>query len=410
MARAARRRRRAENVAYVQRLLGDLELARGRPPRPRAYAAALAAVPDYVPAPPGARAGRRQRRPRARSPAGRVMTRSAAGVRDRARRDRAWRRAAGRGRRDSSWCGPSRRCSPRGRERRRRAGDVEADHGDRGAPWRSRARVGAAPSVRSADALGWALTRAGGPDAGLRWARRALRLGSLDAGFRYHAGDRAPAPRPRPPAPASRPRPRPGGPAAARRARAGGAGGSMIGASSRRRGRARPLRRASAHPLGNFSVNHLTQVSFVRPRRRALHPRPGRDPDVPGARDGRRRAAGRKQAEVSAGLLTVDGRRVELRAAGARRSRTGGAGGLDTTRVELPLTACVGPGRVALRDGTFRAASGGRRSWSSRTGNGGAPSAPAGDPTNGLRSYPEDLLRSPRPARGELRRQPGPAR
>jgi hypothetical protein len=46
----------------------------------------------------------------------------------------------------------------------------------------------AAPGLRSADARGWALTRAGRPAAGLRWAHRALRLGSRDAIFRYHAG------------------------------------------------------------------------------------------------------------------------------------------------------------------------------------------------------------------------------
>ena len=46
----------------------------------------------------------------------------------------------------------------------------------------------AAPSVRSADALGWALTRAGRPAAGYRWALRALALGSRDASFRLHAG------------------------------------------------------------------------------------------------------------------------------------------------------------------------------------------------------------------------------
>jgi tetratricopeptide (TPR) repeat protein len=45
-----------------------------------------------------------------------------------------------------------------------------------------------APSVRSADALGWALTRAGHPRDGLRWAHRALRLHSRDATFLYHAG------------------------------------------------------------------------------------------------------------------------------------------------------------------------------------------------------------------------------
>jgi hypothetical protein len=52
----------------------------------------------------------------------------------------------------------------------------------------ARAAWAQAPSVRSADAVGWALTRAGRPREGLRWARRALRLGSLDPTFRYHAG------------------------------------------------------------------------------------------------------------------------------------------------------------------------------------------------------------------------------
>jgi tetratricopeptide (TPR) repeat protein len=45
-----------------------------------------------------------------------------------------------------------------------------------------------APSVRSADALGWALTRDGDPKHGLTWAHRALRLGSIDPSFLYHAG------------------------------------------------------------------------------------------------------------------------------------------------------------------------------------------------------------------------------
>jgi Flp pilus assembly protein TadD len=45
-----------------------------------------------------------------------------------------------------------------------------------------------APSVRSADAQGWAHTAAGDPRAGVAWARRALRLGSRDPLFLYHAG------------------------------------------------------------------------------------------------------------------------------------------------------------------------------------------------------------------------------
>ena len=44
-----------------------------------------------------------------------------------------------------------------------------------------------APSVRSSDALGWALTRAGQPQQGLRHAQAALRLGSRDPLLLLHA-------------------------------------------------------------------------------------------------------------------------------------------------------------------------------------------------------------------------------
>jgi tetratricopeptide (TPR) repeat protein len=65
----------------------------------------------------------------------------------------------------------------------------EADHGDRKrALALARSAWRRAPSVRSADALGWALTRAGRPRQGVAWGRRALRLGSRDASFLYHAG------------------------------------------------------------------------------------------------------------------------------------------------------------------------------------------------------------------------------
>jgi tetratricopeptide (TPR) repeat protein len=64
----------------------------------------------------------------------------------------------------------------------------EADHGSpRRAVALGRAAWAVAPSVRSADALGWALTRAGRHTEGLRWAHRALRLGSKDPAFFAHA-------------------------------------------------------------------------------------------------------------------------------------------------------------------------------------------------------------------------------
>ena len=97
-------------------------------------------------------------------------------------------------------------------------------------------------------------------------------------------------------------------------------------------------------------------------------------------------------------MLTVDDRRVTLRPSGrALITHPMGQGGLRTTRVELPLTAPIdGRARVELRDDTFA----GRVGWRAivpQPGRGTAVRAnvPAGDPTDGLRRYPEDLLNSP---------------
>ena len=157
---------------------------------------------------------------------------------------------------------------------------------------------------------------------------------------------------------------------------------------------------AGAHPLGNFSVNHLAQVAVSADRvdvRYILD-----EAEIPtfqqrGVADATLLA--RKQAEVERRLvLTVDGRRVALRPAGrATISHPMGQGGLRTTRVELPLTAVVDmPRRVDLRDDTFAD----RVGWKAivaQPGRGTAvrSSAPSSDPTNGLRSYPADLLSSP---------------
>jgi tetratricopeptide (TPR) repeat protein len=183
-----------ENVAYVQSLLGGLELARGNLGAARhAYAAALAAMPSYAPAAAG----------RARLAAATGDLRGAIAR---------WRRVVERLPLPEYVIalGETEQAAARARAARRdlalvhvqerllaAAGvntDVElaifeADHGSRArgvalarSAWRN------APSIRSADALGWALTQAGHPRAGLRWAHRALRLGSLDPALRYHAG------------------------------------------------------------------------------------------------------------------------------------------------------------------------------------------------------------------------------
>ncbi len=195
-----------ENVAYVQSLLGSLELTRGRlPAARRAFRAALAAVPGYAPAAAGrarlaARTGdldgaiRRWRRLVGRLPLPEYAIAlgeaelAAAEPRGRAPARSARLRAAGR--RDLALVRVQERLlAEAGVNADVELAIFEADHGDRRRGVRlARAAWAQAPSVRSADALGWALTRAGQPRAGLRWAQRALRLGSLDPTFRYHAG------------------------------------------------------------------------------------------------------------------------------------------------------------------------------------------------------------------------------
>jgi tetratricopeptide (TPR) repeat protein len=183
-----------ENSAFVQTLLGDLERTRGRlEAARRAYGAALAAMPGYAPA-----------------LAGRARLAAARG--DLAGAIAGWRRivtrlplpeyvialgeaelAAGRGaaaRRDLELVNLQQRLlADAGVNTDVELALFEADHGNpqRGVQLARRAWK-VAPSVRSADALGWTLTRTGDPDAGLRWGRRALRLGSVDPTFRFHAG------------------------------------------------------------------------------------------------------------------------------------------------------------------------------------------------------------------------------
>jgi tetratricopeptide (TPR) repeat protein len=183
-----------ENVAYVQVLLGDLELVRGRVAAARlAYTAALRSLPGYPAATVGlaradaaggdlGRAAARLRRASARLPltstlalqaqVERALGRpsAAAASLDAARAQQRLYRAAA--------------TSPDAE-----AVVFEADFGSPAAAVALGRRVWrAAPSVRSADALGWALTRSGRPGEGYRFARRAVALGSRDPVFRLHAG------------------------------------------------------------------------------------------------------------------------------------------------------------------------------------------------------------------------------
>ncbi|HEU0024917.1 MAG TPA: hypothetical protein VFQ12_09815, partial [Thermoleophilaceae bacterium] len=157
---------------------------------------------------------------------------------------------------------------------------------------------------------------------------------------------------------------------------------------------------AAAHPLGNFSVNHLSVVRISDDRvdvRYLLD-----QAEVPTVQErslGRAEVLAKKREEVERGLrLRVDGRDVPLTLVRPGRAAfPAGAGGLSTSRFEFELRARVdSPSRVRLRDDTFAD----RVGWKAivaRPGEGTAvrTDAPCGDPTGGLRRYPDDVLDSP---------------
>jgi nickel/cobalt transporter (NicO) family protein len=170
---------------------------------------------------------------------------------------------------------------------------------------------------------------------------------------------------------------------------------------------------ASAHPLGNFSVNHLSQVRISD---RAAELRYILDQaEVPTFQeiqrfdaDGSETIEGaergslleRKLAEIADGIeLRADGRPVDL---GSPRDATvefpAGQGGLVTERIEASFDVELPGGvrRLELTDDTY----GDRVGWKAiqilpGEGVDVRSSVPATDPTGGLRAYPEDLLSSP---------------
>jgi nickel/cobalt transporter (NicO) family protein len=169
----------------------------------------------------------------------------------------------------------------------------------------------------------------------------------------------------------------------------------------------------SAHPLGNFSINHLSQVRISQGsvevdyildqaeiptfQESQSFDRNG-DGTITGAERGP--LLERKLTEIEPDLrLSVDGRVVPL---GDPRQASlafpPGQGGLSLTRVEAHFNAVISPGphRVELHDDTYP----GRVGWKAiqvlpGEGTDVRSDVPASDPTGGLRAYPVDLLQSP---------------
>jgi tetratricopeptide (TPR) repeat protein len=184
----------AENVAYVQTLLGNLEFQRGEvAAAERAYRTALARVPDYLPASAGLATVEA-----AEGDLGGAIARYERVVETSAVHEYHLllleaRLAAGRTEAARSDIAAIR--ENQAIERRNGVNTdaelaiFEAEYGSRArAVALGRSAVRKAPSVSSADAYSWALTQAGRPRAALHWARVALRTGWSDPLARYHAG------------------------------------------------------------------------------------------------------------------------------------------------------------------------------------------------------------------------------
>ncbi|MDI1456304.1 nickel transporter [Streptomyces sp. ATE26] len=178
-----------------------------------------------------------------------------------------------------------------------------------------------------------------------------------------------------------------------------------------------PAATASAHPLGNFTVNRYDGLVVAPGRLRVDHvedlaeiPATQAGPAV--RRLGLDAWAGRRCAAAAAdSALTVAGRATALSPASARARLRPGQAGLHTLRLECRFTAPLPGGRpLALR---FRGAAAGGPGWREVTARGDrmtltATDVPGRSVSHELTTYPKDLLSSPADTAGaSLRVRPG---
>ena len=155
-------------------------------------------------------------------------------------------------------------------------------------------------------------------------------------------------------------------------------------------------REASAHPLGNFTVNHYAGIELAGDR---VFVRYVLDlAEIPTFQSGDRVRAPRYPSELARELdLRLGGERVVLRPVAHRVSERPGAGGLPTLRFEAVYAAPLRGSALTFVDRSF-ASRIGWREVTVRARDGArlvSSSVPAASRSDELRSYPRDLLRSP---------------
>jgi len=153
---------------------------------------------------------------------------------------------------------------------------------------------------------------------------------------------------------------------------------------------------ASAHPLGNFTINRHATVELSGDR---IYVHYALDlAEIPAFQLGDRVRATGFAAEAGRMFeLRVDGRRAPLRVLDRRVQQRPGAGGLETLRFDAVYIVDGSGTRLSFRDRNFDS----RIGWREvvvRARHGAAiraASVPAESASDELRAYPGDLLRSP---------------
>ncbi|MEV7079326.1 nickel transporter [Streptomyces sp. NPDC093516] len=180
-----------------------------------------------------------------------------------------------------------------------------------------------------------------------------------------------------------------------------------------------PAATASAHPLGNFTVNRYDGLVAAPGELRVRHvedlaeiPATQAKPDI--ERLGMQVWA-RQRCATAAGdsRVTVDGRAVTLTAGRSHARVRPGQAGLDTLRVECALTAPLPSGRESVALGFRGAGASSGPGWREITARGDrmtltASDVPKTSVSRELTRYPQELLSSPADtAAAALRVRPG---
>jgi len=143
---------------------------------------------------------------------------------------------------------------------------------------------------------------------------------------------------------------------------------------------------ASAHPLGNFTINRFSRVEVSGHRLYVLYVLDLAE--IPTFQAGHIDAKVYAQRIASNAHLTVAGHPVRLVPLGQALARPPGAGGLQTTRLEVVLAGprLSGPAHLDYRDSNYAD----RIGWKEIVVGAHTPSR-----SDELRAYPKDLLESP---------------